>query len=521
MNLRNRAITALVLSIVLIGLAILVWANQTGRITIFGAGETITITPMDWAKISASGSPSGCGIGSNCDSTFNCPNHSILIGLRGIPNLVGSGVGTNLNFYTEYQCANITVGGLPTTRAAYSPDPKFTRSVDNSGYNIGGAASCPTGTFAYGYSKSGDAVKCGIITANINGAVITETSNNTVPMTIIDPNVAPILQQYESDCTPSGNAPSNLASGLGYSIDTSVPINRTSTPYLRCGNSLTLSGGADTTVPTPPTNLTAAMANATTCSDILLSWTASTDNVGVAGYSIYNGDTNEKINTTTGTTWTVSGATGSTAYKYYVKAYDVAGNTSDSSNVASITTPACTTTCENAGGQCVALTPEVTCPTGYETDSNTAHTCLIGSTCCKSSTVTKPSKPSNIKSQAQGCQEVKVSWDASTSGATVTGYSIYSSDNKLLTTTNNTEYVFKGLSGQTTYKYYVTAHDSTNNVSDPSDTTSVTTPLCPVPIIVQPSSLVTTGGSLWFNILLAIIISGFATFFLLRKRANY
>ena len=92
---------------------------------------------------------------------------------------------------------------------------------------------------------------------------------------------------------------------------------------------------ADTQAPTAPTNL--AYANLTQIS-VDLSWTASSDNVGVTGYQIYkNGSL---LTTTTGTSYSVNGLSASTSYSFYVKAYDAAGNVSSASNTVSFTTPA-------------------------------------------------------------------------------------------------------------------------------------------------------------------------------------
>ena len=89
----------------------------------------------------------------------------------------------------------------------------------------------------------------------------------------------------------------------------------------------------DATPPTAPTNLTAANP---TSSTVDLSWTASTDNVGVTGYDIYiNG---VFYATVTGTSTTVSNLAGSTLYSFYVKAKDLAGNVSPQSNTATATT---------------------------------------------------------------------------------------------------------------------------------------------------------------------------------------
>ena len=91
----------------------------------------------------------------------------------------------------------------------------------------------------------------------------------------------------------------------------------------------------DTTAPTAPTNLAAS---GTTGSTTNLTWTASTDNVGVTGYDIYQGTTLKGSSTTTN--YTVTGLTALTAYSFSVKAKDGAGNVSTASNVVNVTTTA-------------------------------------------------------------------------------------------------------------------------------------------------------------------------------------
>ena len=57
-----------------------------------------------------------------------------------------------------------------------------------------------------------------------------------------------------------------------------------------------------------------------------LSWTASTDNVGVTGYEVYRGTT--LIKTVTGTSTSDTTVAAGTTYGYTVKAKDAAGNVS-------------------------------------------------------------------------------------------------------------------------------------------------------------------------------------------------
>ena len=100
---------------------------------------------------------------------------------------------------------------------------------------------------------------------------------------------------------------------------------------------MTVSNLGDTTPPTAPANLGATPAKR----KINLSWTASTDNVGVTGYRIWQA-TNaagpfSQIATTTSTSFTNTGLTSGTTYFYYVEATDAAGNISAASNTASAT----------------------------------------------------------------------------------------------------------------------------------------------------------------------------------------
>src|SRR5579884_2011828 len=85
-------------------------------------------------------------------------------------------------------------------------------------------------------------------------------------------------------------------------------------------------GGGDTTPPSTPTGVTVS---STTSSSVSLTWTASTDNVGVTGYDIYRGST--LAGTSTTTSFTDTGLAASTQYSYTVKAYDAAGNLSPAS----------------------------------------------------------------------------------------------------------------------------------------------------------------------------------------------
>mgnify|MGYP006166067359 CR=1 FL=1 len=89
---------------------------------------------------------------------------------------------------------------------------------------------------------------------------------------------------------------------------------------------------ADTTAPTA----SILTASGTTTLSTNLSWTASTDNVSVTSYDVYQNGV-FKTSTTT-TTLAVNGLNASTTYNFYVKAKDAAGNISLASNSVNVTT---------------------------------------------------------------------------------------------------------------------------------------------------------------------------------------
>jgi glucose/arabinose dehydrogenase len=92
-----------------------------------------------------------------------------------------------------------------------------------------------------------------------------------------------------------------------------------------CGGS---GGGPDTTPPTAPGNL---RVTGTTSSSVSVAWTASTDNVGVTGYDVMNGDVVLAANVA-GTQATAGSLIADTPYALTVRAKDAAGNVSAPSN---------------------------------------------------------------------------------------------------------------------------------------------------------------------------------------------
>ncbi|MGW3342067.1 PQQ-dependent sugar dehydrogenase [Nonomuraea rubra] len=111
------------------------------------------------------------------------------------------------------------------------------------------------------------------------------------------------------------------------------------------------SGGTDTQAPSAPAGLAAS---GTTATATTLSWTAATDNVGVTGYDVLrapgaSGGTFTQAGTSATTSFTNTGLTAGTTYRYQVRARDAAGNLSPVSNTVTVTT-----TPSQGGGTCTA-----------------------------------------------------------------------------------------------------------------------------------------------------------------------
>lgn len=172
----------------------------------------------------------------------------------------------------------------------------------------------------------------------------------------------------------------------------------------------------DTQAPSVPANLASTGKTDTTAS---LSWTASTDNVGVTGYEIYRNGA--KVGTSAAASYTDTGLTAATTYKYTVKAYDAAGNLSGASNETTVVTSE-----------------------GPDTQA--------------------PTVPSGLASNSQTETSVSLQWNASTDNKGVAGYEIWRNNAKIATSVTNS-FTDNGLTAGTSYSYQVNAFDIAGNLS--------------------------------------------------------
>jgi len=185
---------------------------------------------------------------------------------------------------------------------------------------------------------------------------------------------------------------------------------------------------SDTTPPTAPANLTATAVSQT---QVNLSWNASTDNVGVAGYKVYRDGA--FLASTSTTSYSDTAVQGGTSHSYKVYAYDAAGNISPASNTATVTTP---------------------------TDTQ------------------QPTTPTGLAGTAVSASQVNLTWNAASDNVGVAGYTVYRNGSPIATTSgaNATSYSDSSVASGTTYTYTVDAFDGTGNHSPPSGPVSVTTP---------------------------------------------
>ena len=215
------------------------------------------------------------------------------------------------------------------------------------------------------------------------------------------------------------------------------------------GSASATTAAVDSTAPTVPSGLSATAQGP---SSIALSWTLSTDAVGVTGYKVYR-DSVYLITVPT-TVFTDTGLSASTNYVYTVSAIDAAGNESAQSGSANATT--------TAGVDNIA--PSI--PANLVAASGGGHkiSMIIG----MGLPITEASTGSD--------SEVVLTWDASTDNVVVAGYKVYRNGLLLLDVGNVLTYTDASVAPATTYSYTVTAYDPTGNASQQSTAAVITTP---------------------------------------------
>jgi len=243
-----------------------------------------------------------------------------------------------------------------------------------------------------------------------------------------DGAISAIEQQNRIASIPAGAGPNGSFSWVDWLGKPNGTTQYVVTSVDYQGNESGVASVDDDESPTIPLNLTATTISS---SAIDLSWEASTDNVGVAGYRIYR-DGNY-LGASSSTQYSNTGLTPSMEYSYRVSAYDARGNESAQSSSASATT-------ESE-------------PSGDEE---------------------APTVPGSLSATATSSTQIDLSWDASTDNLGVHGYRIYRDGNEV-GSSSSTQYSDTGLTPSTTYTYGVSAYDAAVNESGQSSPVSATT----------------------------------------------
>jgi chitodextrinase len=199
------------------------------------------------------------------------------------------------------------------------------------------------------------------------------------------------------------------------------------------GNFSSLSNTANVSTPDneAPTAISNLSASNTSDSSTILSWSASTDNVGISHYQIYR-DGVSIANNITATSYTATGLAAETAYSFVVVAFDDAGNFSSNSNVVNITTAS-------------------------SRDSE------------------PPSAINNLAASNTTTNSTRLTWSASTDNVAVTNYEIFQNGSSIGNNGTNTTFDVTGLTQSTAYAFTVVAQDAEGNSSVISNTVVITT----------------------------------------------
>ncbi|TYQ18185.1 UNVERIFIED_CONTAM: PKD domain-containing protein [Acetivibrio alkalicellulosi] len=184
-------------------------------------------------------------------------------------------------------------------------------------------------------------------------------------------------------------------------------------------NELIVTTDPDTEAPTAPQNLTII---GRTENSVYLTWTPSTDNVGVASYRIYKNGIEVGFSRTT---WYSELNIEPGTHIYTVRAYDESGNYSEESNFVL-----------------------------YDN--------------------MPPTIPQNLTAISVTQSTISLVWEESTDNVEVAGYRLFR-DGNLIRILTETEFTDAGLIMGSTYTYTVRAYDHDGNVSEESESLVVTT----------------------------------------------
>jgi chitodextrinase len=180
----------------------------------------------------------------------------------------------------------------------------------------------------------------------------------------------------------------------------------------------------------PPTTPSEFQPTSSTHVSISLAWSASSDNIGVAGYDVYIDGS--RASSTSSTGYTASNLECGTTFTFAVEAFDAAGNRS---------------------GRASATASTSACPPPPDTQP--------------------PSDPTGFRILGVFASSVTLAWSPSTDNVGVAGYGLYRGGASLGSNTT-TSYTVLGLACGTAYTFAVDAFDAAGNRSGKAALTAST-----------------------------------------------
>lgn len=305
-------------------------ANQSGD-----AGDTlaysVTVTNQDSAECGASnfaltaGVPSGWNSSVTPSSVNLAPGAATTATLFVTSTAEANGAGYNVSVTAT---DNTEVAHVATGNASYTVVSSCVSAAPGLSVSPVSQSGDPGTTLVYSISlMNNDSSGCGSSTFDLAATTPSGWSASLSPQNLTLSAGASASVSL-SVASPSAAAAGSYAIQVSTSdVDNSLHAKTANATY--SVNEVVTAG--DTQAPSVPAGLSAS-ANS---KQINLSWLASTDNVGVAGYRVYRDGI--QIAATSSTGYSDKSATTGVAYAYSVAAYDAAGNGSARSGTVSAT----------------------------------------------------------------------------------------------------------------------------------------------------------------------------------------
>jgi len=413
-------------------------------------GLSLALTPFAASNTLAAGDTTAPSAPSNVSAALNVGGQIFLTWAPSTDNVGVTG-------YTILRNSSVLANTASTSYIDTSVSPNTTYSYTVLSFDAAGNISSASNTVSISTEVSTDTTPPSAPT-NLTASAIsdkqidlawTEASDNvSVTGYMIIRNNSILANTANNSYSDLSVQPSTNYSYSVMAFDAAGNIS----PVSNVASATTNASPIDINAPSVPMNL---VASAISTSQIDLSWTASTDDVGVIAYNIYRD--NNLIATSTANTFSDTGLSPATVYSYSVSAYDAAANVS-------------------------AMSVSVSASTLTVTETND---------------IIPPSTPSNLSATvaSSSSTQVNLDWTASTDNVGVLGYAIIRTKTKTnngvsLSSLNNNKFIkasdYKIFISKTnsftdntaqnnnSYTYQVLAFDISGNLSGLSNAATIT-----------------------------------------------